>query len=90
MKQSRLLLSLSGAALLALAVSAPASAQVYFGAGPGGVGVGIGDPYYNDYGWRPRHYRNWRDDYASDCRVIRERIVTPSGRVIHRSRQICD
>ena len=86
MKHTRLLMSLTGAALLTLAVSSPASAQVYFGAGPGGVGVEIGDP---DYGWRHRHYR-WRDHYASDCRVIRERIVTPSGRVIYRSRQICD
>ncbi len=77
------------AALLTLGASVPASAQVYFGAGPGGVGVGVGDPYYNDWGWRHRHHY-WRGDYASDCRVIRERIVTPSGRVIYRSRQICD
>lgn len=76
------------AALLTLGASVPASAQVYFGAGPGGVGVGVGDPYYNDWGWRHRHH--WRGAYASDCRVIRERIVTPSGRVIYRSRQICD
>ncbi len=75
------------AALLTLGASVPASAQVYFGAGP--VGVGVGDPYYNDWGWRHRHHY-WRGDYASDCRVIRERIVTPSGRVIYRSRQICD
>ncbi|MBI3704311.1 MAG: hypothetical protein HY244_10830 [Rhizobiales bacterium] len=87
MKQSRLLMTLTGAALLTLAVAAPASAQVYFGAGPGGVGVGIGDPHYNDWGWRHRHYRG---TYASDCRVIRERIETPSGRVIYRSRQVCD
>ena len=24
-----------------------------------------------------------------DCRVIRERVVTPYGRVIYRSREIC-
>ena len=77
-----------GAALLALAVSAPASAQVYLGAGPGGIGVGVGDPYYHDYGWRHRH---WRDDYAysGDCRVVRKRIVTPSGRVIYRTHRDC-
>jgi hypothetical protein len=72
-------LLLIAAASLTLAATVPASAQVYFGAGPGGVGVGVGDP---DYGWRHRH---WRDSYAfdrDDCRVIRERIVTPSGRVI--------
>ena len=75
------------AASLTLAATVPASAQVYFGAGPGGVGVGVGDP---DYGWRHRY---WRDSYAfdrDDCRVIRERVVTPSGRVIYRSRHICD
>ncbi len=77
--------SIIGAALLTLAVAAPASAQVYFGAGPGGVGVGVGDP---DYGWRHRHH--WRDDYASDCRLIRERTETPSGRIIIRTRRICD
>ena len=77
---------LIGATLLTLgAAAAPASAQVFFGAGPGGVGVGVGDPYYND-GYRRRH---WRGDYASDCRVVRERIVTPSGRRIVRTRQIC-
>jgi hypothetical protein len=78
---------LIAAASLTLSATVPASAQVYFGAGPGGVGVGVGDP---DYGWRHRH---WRDSYAfdrDDCRVIRERVVTPSGRVIYRSRHICD
>ena len=76
---------LIAAASVTLAATVPAGAQVYFGAGPGGVGVG--DP---GYGWRHRH---WRDSYAfdrDDCRVIRERIVTPSGRVIYRSRHICD
>jgi len=74
-------------ASLTLAATVPASAQVYFGGGPGGVGVGVGDP---DYGWRHRY---WRDSYAfdrDDCRVIRERVVTPSGRVIYRSRHICN
>jgi len=80
---------LIGAALLTLAIVPPASAQVYLDAGPGGVEVGVGSPYY---GWRhrDRYYRDYRDSYASDCRVIRQRIVTPSGRVIVRTRQICD
>jgi hypothetical protein len=74
-------------ASLTLAATVPASAQVYVGAGPGGIGVGVGDP---DYGWRHRH---WRDSYASDrddCRITRERVETPSGRVIIRSRHTCD
>ncbi len=77
------------AASLTLAATIPASAQVYFGAGPGGVGVGVGvgDP---DYRWRHRYWRHGYDAYArGDCRVIRERVVTPYGRVIYRSREIC-
>ena len=76
---------LIGATLLTLGAAAPASAQVYFGAGPGGVGVGVGDPY--DHGYRRHH---WRGDYASECRVVRERIITPSGRRIIKERRICD
>ena len=76
-------------AALVLAGSVPASAQIYFGAGPGGVGVGVGGPGYGpDYGWRHRGY--YRDAYAGDCRVVRQRIVTRYGRVIYRMRQICD
>ena len=79
---------LIAAASLTLATTAPASAQVYIGAGPDGASVGVGDP---DYGWRHLHWRHGDDAYArGDCRVIRERVVTPSGRVIHRSREICD
>jgi len=28
--------------------------------------------------------------HAGECRLIRERIVTPSGRVIIQSRRVCD
>ncbi len=81
-------LLLIAAASVTLATTVPASAQVYFGAGPGGVGVSVGDP---DYGWRHRHWRHGYGAFArGDCRVIRERAVTPYGRVIYRSREICD
>ena len=74
-------------ASLTLAATVPASAQVYFGAGPGGVDVGVGNP---DYGWRHRHWRHGYNLYArGDCRIIRERVVTPYGRVFYRSREIC-
>jgi hypothetical protein len=76
-----LLIGLTTAATLGLAV--PASAQVYFGAGPGGVGVGIGAPRY----YEPRAYYYGDDD---DCRTVRQRVVTSSGRVIYRTRQVCD
>ena len=62
-------------------VSTPASAQVVVGAGPGGVGVRVGE----------RHRGYYRDRYVQRprCRTIRERIVTPRGRVIYRSTRVC-
>jgi len=69
------------AATLAIAATAPASAQVYFGRH--GVDVGplrFGEPYRD----------HWRRDYAYDCRVVRERIVTPSGRVAYETHRTCD
>jgi hypothetical protein len=91
----------AAAATVALGVAAPASAQVYFGAGPEGAGVGVGPfelgvgPRYGwrDHGWRDHGWRDhdhWRDAYAYDCRVVRERIVTPSGRMIFKSHRECD
>jgi hypothetical protein len=78
--------TLAGAALLA---AAPASAQVYFGADPGGAGVQVGPlrfgvgPRYWDHG-----YRDY--DYAYGCPMVRERVVTPRGNVIWRTRRECD
>jgi len=88
-------LLLGVAAAGALFVAAPASAQVYFGADPGGVGVQVGPlgagvgPRYSD-DWRYR--RAYRDSYAygGDCRIIRSRAVTPSGREVIRTRRVCD
>jgi hypothetical protein len=87
--------TLFAAATLAIvgAATVPASAQVWVGADPGGVGVQVGPvgvgvgPDYWGY-----HHRYWRDYayYAPDCRVIRERIVTPRGHVIFRTRRVCD
>lgn len=76
-------------ALATVGLTAPAAAQVYGYADPGGVGVRVGplgagigsDPY-----WRHRHY-----SYGyGECQLIRERIITPSGRVIFQTRRICD
>jgi len=72
----------------AVGLAAPASAQIWAGADPGGVGVRVG-PFGvgvgPDYGWGSHgpYY-----GYA-DCRVIRERIVRPNGRVMWRSRRVC-
>ena len=66
--------------------AAPAAAQVSVGVGDFGVRVG---PDYDRYD-RGRHY-GWRERQRfAECRVIRERTVTPSGRVIVESRRICD
>ena len=48
--------------------------------GPFGVGVGP------RYGWHDGRYA-----YGyGDCRIVRERIVTPSGRVITERRRVCN
>jgi hypothetical protein len=78
------------AALAAGAVFAavPASAQFYLGGGPGGAGVQVG-PF--GFGVGPRYgYRNYDEDYAyGGCQLIRERFVTPRGRVVYRTRRDC-
>jgi hypothetical protein len=80
--------------ITALVAATPSSAQFYAGAGPGGVGVEVG-PFGAGvgprYGWRDRHHTDGYYAYGSaDCRVVRERIETPSGRVIVKTRRICD
>jgi hypothetical protein len=67
-----------------LATMTPASAQVY------------PDPGLNrldnpNYGWPQSHWRRGYDPYAArgECRVIRERIVLPDGRVIDSLREVC-
>jgi hypothetical protein len=76
-----------------LAIAAPASAQESIGANSGGagvqlgpVGVGVGPRFSDD-----RYYRRGYDAnaYDGDCRLIRSRVVTPSGRVVFRTRQVC-
>jgi hypothetical protein len=76
------------AAAAALFATVPANAQVYLGADPGGVGVQVGPVGVGVGDWRYRH--GWRDAYGyGDCRMVRERVVTPSGRVIFRSHRTC-
>ena len=80
----RILLAVSALAIAGAAALTSANAQgVGVQVGPFGAGVGVG-PY-----WGGRyHHRDYA--YADECRVIRERIVTPSGNVIFRSRRVCD
>lgn len=46
----------------------------------------------SSYGWRHRHWRHSSGPYAyaRDCRLVHQRVETASGRVIYRSRQVCD
>ena len=87
----KLLVSAIAAGALA-AEAVPASAQVYGGAGPNGAGVQIG-PFAAGvgpgYGWR-HHAWGGRYAYSGDCRVMRERTVTPDGRVIFTTRRACE
>jgi ribosomal protein L34 len=68
----------------AMTLAAPAWSQDVR-VGPGGVDVGVG----------PRHDSHWRDrrTYGAapreQCHVTRERIETPSGRVIFKTRREC-
>jgi len=88
------ILLVTAAVAAALVAATPASAQFYAGAGPGGVGVEVGPLGVGvgpRYGWRDRHVTDGYYAYGSaDCRVVRERIETPSGRMIIKTRRICD
>jgi len=92
----RKLLLIGAAAALAIGVATPASAQLYAGAGPGGVGVqvgplgaGVGPGYWGPHHRWHRAYGAYDYDYAGACRLERERIMTPSGRVIFRTHRVC-
>ena len=83
----------AAAATAALTAAAPASAQVYVGADPWGAGVRVGPLGFGvgpAYGWHDPYWRNGYYAYGAECRLIRQRIVTPSGRVIFRSQRVCD
>jgi hypothetical protein len=70
------------------ALTMPASGQVYFDADPGAGGMNrLDNP---NYGWPQSHWRRGYDAYArGECRVIRERVIMPDGRVIDRLREVC-
>lgn len=72
------------AAAAAVMTAVPAMAQVHIYGDEGGVRFGFGDRH----DWRD-HWREGRGAYG-ECRTIRERTVTPSGRVIYETRRTCD
>lgn len=67
----------------AMTIAVPAWSQDVY-VGPGRVGVDVGPRY--DSGWR---YRHRYGPARNECRVTRERIETPSGRVIIKTRREC-
>jgi len=80
----KLLIAAVAVTTLAIA-SVPASAEIWAGADEGGVGVRVGPLGVGvgpDYAYRDRYY--------GDCRAVRERTITPSGRVIMTRHRICD
>jgi hypothetical protein len=88
----KLLIAASAAAAVAL-TTLPASADYYADPAPGvGVqvgpfGVGVGPAY----GWHDPSWHRGQYSYGyGDCRIIRERTVTPSGKVIIERRRVCD
>jgi len=69
----------------AVMVAMPAWSQdVYVGTKRSGIEVGVGPRYDSD--WR---YRHRYGAARGECRVTRERIETPSGRVIFKSKREC-
>jgi hypothetical protein len=89
---------LIAAAAAGTLIALPAAAEdIFVGADRGGVGVqvgpvgvGVGPRFSDDYRYRHRHYRDGYYAYGrGDCRVVRERIETPSGRVIVKTRRVC-
>ena len=80
----------AAAATVALVATTPALAGGV-GVRVGPVGAGVGPSYDRGYdrdreGWRHRD----RYGYAGSCRTVRERVETPSGRVIFRTHRTCD
>jgi len=79
----RILLAVSALAIAGAATLTTANAQgVGVQVGPFGAGVGV------DGGYRHRYWNDYA--YGGECRLIRERIMTPSGSMIIQSRRVCD
>ncbi len=85
----RILIAASALAIAGAATLTPANAQIGVQVGPFGAGIGPywGDRYYHTYDYVPYHTYDY---VPGECRLIRERVVTPSGNVIFRSRRVCD
>ena len=79
----KMIFGLMSVAVVAVAPAAW-SQDVYVGPGRGGVEVGVGPRHDGDWRYRERYGR-----VRNECRVTRERVETPSGRVIVRTKREC-
>ena len=69
----------------AVMVAMPAWSQdVYVGPGRTGVEIGVGPRYDSDSRYRHRY-----GGARGECRVTKERIETPSGKVIFKTKREC-
>ena len=76
--------AIMGAVIAATVIGAlPASAEVLVRAGGNGIAV-----QERHHGWEQGRHRGWRNHHA-ECRTIRSRTVTSSGRVITKTRRSC-
>jgi hypothetical protein len=84
------LLVLSAAIAATVLGVLPASAEVVVRAGEGGVAVHEhdGDRDRHHEGWRHHRAEGWRH-HRAECTVVREKVTTPSGRVIFKTRSTC-
>ena len=81
-------LLIAAAAAGTVVATVPASAQIYLGADPDGAGVQVG-PFGFGVGPRYGWHGDDHDAYGADCPVLRERVITPDGRVIYRTQRVC-
>ena len=76
--------AIMGAVIAATVIGAlPASAEVVVRAGGNGIAV-----QERHHGWEQGRHRGWRNHHA-ECRTVHTRTVTPSGRVIIKTRRSC-
>jgi hypothetical protein len=78
------LIILSAAIAATVLGAIPASAEVVIRAGESGVAIGERDHDRDGM----RHREEWRN-HRAECRTVRERIETPSGRIIIKTRRTC-
>lgn len=80
------LVLLAVAAAASIAVIGPAAAQVSVGVGPHGAGVRVGEPHRG----YDRGYHRDRYAYRSHCRTERVTVEGRHGRVVTKTRRICN